>query len=53
MDAVFGEAAPPEELEACLIEKIGQILSRTVVPKANRQGNIDFQISRGHTGISL
>lgn len=36
-----------------LLNLIGNTLSRTYIPRANRQQNVDFQITRGMLGVSL
>lgn len=53
MDVDLSAAMPSKEIEAALIGSLAEVLSGTTVPRANSQGNTDFQISRGHTGISL
>ena len=36
-----------------LLNLIGNTLSRTYIPRTNRQQNVDFQITRGVLGVSL
>lgn len=44
----------PDELWANqLLNLLRRILSQTMVPAANHQGNVDFQITRGMSGVSL
>ena len=46
------EGDPAEWLDALLQALIG-VASRTITPKAVRQGNIDFQFTRGLLGVSM
>ncbi|MCL4267723.1 MAG: UxaA family hydrolase [Anaerolineae bacterium] len=51
LDAVL--VGPEEAWANQLLDLLRRTLSQTMIPAANRQGNVDFQITRGMFGVSL
>jgi len=53
MDLIFDSTTGAGPIESRLLGKVATVLGGTYVPRGNTLGNTDFQITRGHTGISL
>jgi hypothetical protein len=51
MDLILG--GDPDGWSQVLLDLAADVLSRRVAPKANQEGNIDFQFTRGLLGVSL
>jgi altronate dehydratase len=52
-DLIFERATAPEELRDAMLALLRETVSECYVPRAWARGNHDFQVTRGHLGVSL
>jgi altronate dehydratase len=53
LDLVIDGAAKPDAQRDAMLEAVCRVLSREYAPRLFAQGNVDFQLTRGHLGVSL
>jgi hypothetical protein len=53
LDLLLDADGEPEDLGDELLDAVCRVLSREYTPRMFAEGNVDFQLTRGHLGVSL